>query len=108
MNGADQRRQWSEHLEDEARALELQQQSAGETHSPLAGPLPHSADQLADAVAAAVAAERQRCAELADSWSTEARLQAAFGDFTAGELRAAAAAARAVGRAIRNASPHGG
>jgi hypothetical protein len=107
MSVIDQRKQWAEHIRDEAKALELQQHSAGSTHSPMEGPLPYSADQLATAIATAVAAERQRCAEIADSWGTEARLHDAFGDFTEWELRAAAATARAVGNDIRNAAGTG-
>ena len=62
----------------------------------------YSAEQLAQAVASAVATERQRCADLADRWSSEATLLEAFGDFTDWELRAATATARAVGSEIRN------
>lgn len=102
MSTTDQRKQWAEHLDDEAKALQRQQQTAGGTHTPVEGPLPYSADQLDAAIAASVAAERQRCAEIADSWSGEARLLEAFGDFTEWELRAAAATARAVGCEIRN------
>lgn len=95
-------KQWAQHIKDEAVALGLQQQSAGDSHAPVTGPLPHTADQLTLAVAAAVAAERQRCAEIADSWGSEARLQEAFGDFTEWELRAGTATARAVAGEIRN------
>jgi len=102
MSVIDQRKQWAEHIRDEAEALVLQQHAAGTTHSPMEGPLPYSADQLAVAVATAVAAERQRCAEIADTWNTEAKLLDAFGDFTEWELRAATATARAVGNEIRN------
>jgi hypothetical protein len=101
MSSIEQRKQWAEHMKDEAKALEKQQQAAGGTHSPMEGPLPHSADDLAVAVAAAVAAERKRCAEIAGRWSAEAQLRSAFGDFTEPELRAAAATARAVGNEIR-------
>jgi hypothetical protein len=104
MSGNEQRRQWAEHMRDEARELEVQQHSAGGTHTPVEGPLPFSADQLAAAVANAVAAERQRCAEIAERWSSEATLLAAFGDFTQRELRGASATARAVAGEIRNAA----
>jgi len=102
MSEMEQRKQWAEHMEDEAKALEVQQHSAGDSHTPVEGPLPHSADQLAAAVASAVAAERQRCAEIAEGWSSQARLLEAFADFTEWELRAASAAARAVAGEIRN------
>jgi hypothetical protein len=102
MSGSEQRKQWAEHIRDEARALDVQQHAAGGTHSPVEGPTPYSAEQLAQAVASAVAAERQRCAEVADSWGSEAKLLEAFGDFTEWELRAATATARAVGSEIRH------
>jgi hypothetical protein len=103
MSAIDKRQQWAQHLQDEAKALERQQEAAGSTHSPVEGPLPYSADQLAEAVAIAVAAERQRCAQIAESWTVEARLLEVFGDFTEWELRAASATARAVGSEIRGA-----
>lgn len=102
MSTSDERKQWAEHMKDEAKELNSQQHTAGQTHSPTEGPLPYSADDLAAAVAAAMAAERQRCAEIADTWSGEARLIAAFGDLSASELQAAMATARAVGSEIRN------
>lgn len=101
MSGSEQQRQWADHLRDEAAARQVQQRSAGSTHAPVDGPVPYSADQLADAIAAAVAAERLRCAEIADSWGAEPRLLQAFGDFTEWELRAASATARAVAGEIR-------
>lgn len=104
MSTNEQRKQWAEHLADERQALQIQQRAAGETHSPTEGPLPHTVDQLDAAVAAAVAAERQRCAEIAAAWASESRLRHAFGDFTAEELRAAAAAASAVADEIRSAA----
>jgi hypothetical protein len=111
MSPTDQRKQWAQHIEDEARALEMQQHAAGGSHTPVAGPLPFSADELAVAVANAVAEERRRCAEVAERWSSEARLLEAFGDFTEWELRAASATARAVGSEIRSGAapvrPHG-
>ncbi|GAB3655038.1 hypothetical protein [Ramlibacter alkalitolerans] len=107
MSGNEQRKQWAEHIEDEARALEAQQHAAGGTHTPVEGPLPYSADQLAAAVADAVAAERERCAAIADRWGSEARLREAFGAFTQAELRAAGATARAIGSDIRNAPASG-
>ena len=102
MSSIEQRKQWAEHIKDEAKALHEQQQAAGDTHSPLEGPLPHTADDLAAAVAAAVTAERQRCAEIADRWSAQANLRGTFGDFSESELRAAAATARAIGNDIRD------
>lgn len=96
MSTNDQRKQWAEHIADEARALRVQQDAAGGTHAPTEGPLPYTADQLEAAIMRAVMAERQRCVAIAERWSGETVLRAAFGDFTERELSAAAAAARAV------------
>ena len=101
MSTSEQRKQWAAHLADEGRALEVQQRAAGATHSPTEGPLPHTVIELESAVAAAVAAERQRCAEIADSWCLEVKVLESFADFTQGELRASAATARAVATEIR-------
>lgn len=101
MSTSEQRRQWAEHIADERQALQLQQQAAGPTHSPKEGPLPYTEDQMHAAIAAAVAAERHRCAELADAWSTESKLLEAFTGLTEGELRVAAAIASAVAGEIR-------
>lgn len=102
MSTNEQREQWAAHIAEEGRALELQQRAAGGTHSPTERPLPHSVDELESAVAAAVAAERQRCAEIADSWGVESKVVETFADFTQWELRACAAMARAVAAEIRN------
>lgn len=99
MSDSEQRRQWADHLKDEADALQSQQDAAGLTHEPLAGPLPHSADDLAQTRLA----ERLRCAATADGWADPARLAAAFPAFTAGERSAAADVARAIGAALRQA-----
>lgn len=101
MSEQEQRRQWAEHLKDEAVALQKQQAEAGGTHTPVEGPLPHSAADLGAAVAAAVGAERERCARVAEGWASEDRIQRAFGEFTAPELRAAASVARSIGSDIR-------
>ena len=101
MSNTDQRKQWAEHMDDEARALQVQQQAAGGTHSPVEGPLPHSENDLTDAVAAAVLAERQRCARLADSWREDAKLIGAFTGLTEAQRRAAAEVAIAIGNELR-------
>lgn len=101
MKSIDQRKQWADHMNEEAQAREAQQQAAGRSHSPVEGPLPYSANDLDEAVAAAVDTERQRCARIAESWSAEAKLLEAFGDFTEWELRAATATAQAVANDIR-------
>jgi hypothetical protein len=101
MSSIEQRKQWGEHMADEAKALALQQSAAGGTHSPVEGPLPHTEDDVAAAVARAVAAERQRCAAIAERWSDEAQVLGTFADFTEWELRAAVATARAIGNDMR-------
>lgn len=97
MSDPEQRRQWADHLKDEAEALEAQQEAAGVTHVPLAGPLPHSADDLTEGRLA----ERTRCAQAADAWADAARLEAAFPGFTPAQREAAAQVARAIGAALR-------
>jgi hypothetical protein len=103
MSEADQRKQWSDHMKDEAIALEEQQTSAGDTHSPVQrwDARPGGADAE---VSAATAAERQRCAGMADSWADAPRLQRAFPDFSEAELAAAGAALRALAAEIRDAA----
>ena len=97
MSDTRQREQWAEHLRDEQTARDTQQVSAGGTHSPVIGPLPHSVSDLE----AAVLAERERCAAIADTWASDARLRQAFSDFTQWELGAATEVAHAIARAIR-------
>ncbi len=97
MSETRQRAQWAEHLKDEAVELRAQQVSAGGTHSPVAGPLPHSADALDDAVRA----ERNRCCAIASHWTSEAEVHLAFAEWTEWEVRAATEMARAILRAIR-------
>jgi len=100
MTDPRQRRQWADHLKDEAAALQAQQDSAGGTHVPQAGPLPHSADDLDQSRREARAAERDRCADIADEWADPSRIDAAFPGFTAAQREAASAAARAISAAI--------
>lgn len=104
MSNTEQRRQWAEHMDDEAKALQWQQRAAGGTHSPVEGPLPHSENDLAQAVAAAVHAERQRCAGIADRWREAALLPGTFPSQTEAERRAAAAIAAAIGDEMRRAA----
>lgn len=96
MSNREQRKLWADHRKDEAAALQEQQVSAGAGHSPVEGPLPHSADDLAAAVASAVDAERRRCVAIAREWEEEEKLQAAFASFTRDEVLAAALLARAM------------
>lgn len=97
MSDPEQRRQWADHLKDEADALQQQQDAAGATNVPLAGPLPHTADDLAQGRLA----ERTRCAQAAEAWADPARLAAAFPGFTPAQRDAAAEVARAIGAELR-------
>ena len=97
MSNTRQRAQWAEHLKDEAAELRAQQASAGSTHSPVEGPLPHSADALESAVRA----ERERCCAIASRWTSEAEVHGAFAEWTEWETRAAMEMARAILRGIR-------
>jgi hypothetical protein len=96
MSNTRQRAQWAEHLKDEAVELRAQQVSAGSTHSPVEGPLPHSADVLE----AAVHAERERCCAIASRWTSEVEVHRAFAEWTEWETRAAMEMARAILREI--------
>ena len=97
MSDTAQHAQWAEHLKDEAVELQVQQESAGDTHSPLAGPLPHSVGDLD----AAIQAERERCVRIAEGWASQDALRSAFPGLSEGELRAAVDVAHAIGRALR-------
>lgn len=101
MKTRNQRDQWADHLRDEAAAREAEQAAAGGSHEPVQGPLPYSADDLEDAIAAQVRQERERCAAIAERWCAQLALQDAFPDATDAELRAAAEAARRIALAIR-------
>jgi hypothetical protein len=97
MTDSLQRQEWADHLGQEREALRAQQRSAGDTHEPVQGPLPHTADDLK----AAILAERERCAAIAAAWAAESRLRETFSDFTEWELKASAEVARAIANAIR-------
>ena len=100
MSDPAQRNEWAEHMEDEARAIARQQVSAGATHGPVEGPLPHSKDDMAIAVLTAVQAERERCAKLAASFATDAQLQLVLGDAPGEQRAAAAVVARRIAEAL--------
>jgi hypothetical protein len=93
MNEQNQQDQWAEHLRDEAGAIARQQVTAGHTHSPLEGPLPHTKTDMAVAAEDAVLLERERCAAIVASFAAEERLAAILPGATPDQLRAAASAA---------------
>lgn len=95
-------------MKDEATQLQAQQVSAGEGHAPLGRPLPYSANDLDRAVAAAVLAECDACAALAEGWASGAAVQSAFADVTPAQLRLAQDVARAIAQAIRQRHPRSG
>jgi len=99
-----QRALWAEHLRDEADAIAEQQATAGGSHSPVEGPLPHSRNETVAVAAGAVLAERENCAALAGSFTTEAMLRQVLGDATPGELQSAANLALHIALAIRSRS----
>jgi hypothetical protein len=88
-------------MKDEAVAQEAQQASAGDSHTPLAGPLPYSAANLDDAIRWAVHAERERCANIAAAWSLDQRLREAWPHLTQPQLDLARDVAQAVSAQIR-------
>jgi hypothetical protein len=101
MSDTEQRTEWAAHLRDEARAIAKQQLSAGPSHEPQAGPLPHSQDELSIAAGAAVQAERERCAALAASFGEEAVLLRELPAATPEQRDAAAAIARRIAALLR-------
>lgn len=101
MSDRAQRALWAEHLRDEAGAIAEQQVTAGDTHSPVEGPLPHTRNDAVAAVRDAVLAEREQCAALAASFAGEAKLLQAVHDATPEQLQFGAALARQIGEAIR-------
>lgn len=103
-NDKRQRAQWAEHLRDEAGAIAEQQASAGTTHGPVEGPLPHSRNDTATAAHDAVMSERQHCAAIVASYAAEAKLLAILPDATPEQLLAAAAAVRHIAELLRSGS----
>jgi hypothetical protein len=101
VTDAKQRAQWTEHMKDEATELQAQQVSAGEDHAPVGRPLPYSANDLDGAVAAAVQAEREACAAVAEAWASGATVQSAFADVSPAQVRLAQDVAGAIAQAIR-------
>ena len=105
MNNQEQRDQWAAHLRDEAGAIAQQQVTAGATHGPVEGPLPHSLDDTAAAAHDAVLAEREQCAAVAASFAAQPRLAQLRPDATPEQLEWAAAVARHIADAIRAREP---
>lgn len=103
MSTRQRRSQRAEHLEDEGRAIALQQASAGATHSPVAWALPATPVEVAIAIRAAVAAERERCARLAETFATAPAAEAPPGT-GAQQLAVAQATALRIARALRAAT----
>jgi hypothetical protein len=101
MSDAEQRTEWAAHLRDEARAIAKQQLSAGATHEPVAGPLPHSADALTTAASVAERAERERCAALAASFADDAVLLRELPAASPEQRDAARAIARRIAGVLR-------
>lgn len=98
-----QRREWASHQRDEARAIALQQASAGDTHSPVERPQPYSHDNMEEAVRLAVSGERERCAALADSFAAQpSQLLPEMTVRDADALQLAAEIARRIANGIRS------
>jgi len=104
MSSQQRRSERTEHLEDEGRAIALQQASAGGTHSPVAWDLPATPVEAATAIRAAVAAERERCARLAETFATAPKAGADLPGAGAQQLAVAQATALRIARALRAAT----
>jgi len=102
MNDKKQRAQWAEHLRDEAGAIAKQQASAGTTHGPVEGPLPHSRNDTAKAAHEAAISERQHCAAIVASYAAEAKLMQILPDATPEQLLSATALVRHIAEFLRN------
>ena len=107
MSDTEQRTEWAAHLRDEARAIAKQQLSAGATHEPVEGPLPHSEDALTAAAGVAERAERERCAVVAASFADEAVLLRELPAASPEQRDAAAAIARRIAAVLRQSTRAG-
>jgi hypothetical protein len=102
MSDPEQRLEWAEHLQDEARAIAAQQVTAGQTHRPEQKPLPFSENDVSDAVRVAVLAERQRCAAVAASFADAGRLRGILPAADPAQVDAAAATALRIAEVLRS------
>jgi hypothetical protein len=97
------RRELASHQRDEARAIALQQASAGDTHRPVERPQPYGQEHMDEAVRLAVAKERERCAALADAFAAQpSRLLPDSADRAADVLELAAEIATRIAQGIRS------
>lgn len=101
MHNQAQRDQWDEHLRDEAGAIAEQQASAGDTHGPVEGPLPHTRNDTAAAAEDAVLMEREQCAAVAGAFAGESKLLEVLPGATPQQLQWAAGLAHRIAQAIR-------
>jgi len=107
MSDKAQRKQWAEHLRDEAGAIAEQQVTAGTTHGPVEGPLPHTRNDTSAAAHDAVMSERQHCAAIVASYAEGTKLAQALPDATPEQLQAAAALARHIAEFLRSGTAAG-
>ena len=59
---------WQQHSQDEAVARQVQQERAGDTHRPVAGPPPYGSEQINLLAAEILREERERCAGVVEKW----------------------------------------
>ena len=69
---------WRRHTEDETAARAVQQESAGQDHAPLPGPPPYGNAQVNLIAAEIVQRERERCAQVVESWPASTADRAAL------------------------------
>jgi hypothetical protein len=98
---ADKELEWTEHLRDETSAIQAQQENAGTSHRPVAGPGLYGDHATNIYVREAVLAERERCAWKAALCGTEPALHELLGELTDRERELTRAVADAIVAAIR-------
>ncbi|MBE7942487.1 hypothetical protein IM725_18120 [Ramlibacter aquaticus] len=67
-------RMWQSHSEDEVEAIKAQQRAAGDSHHPAQGPPPYGSEDRNLLARDVSSAERERCAQLVESWPADASL----------------------------------
>lgn len=95
-------KQWERHLRDEAGVIQGQQETAGTSHRPVAGPGLYGDHATNIYVRGAVQAERDRCVRVAQLCVAEPALREKIGAVSERDREVARAVANAIVAAIRS------